>query len=82
MFSHVVVGTNDLEKAKRFYDAVLGALGYTEGLNDDNDKRRRYVYDADTALFIITQPLNGELAIPANGGTIGFTCQLTGQVDR
>lgn len=82
MFSHVVVGTNDLEKAKRFYDAVLGALGYGEGLSDDNDKRRRYVYRGHTALFIITQPINGQPATPANGGTIGFACHSTDQVDR
>jgi catechol 2,3-dioxygenase-like lactoylglutathione lyase family enzyme len=82
MFSHVVVGSNDLKKAKRFYDAVLGALGYGEGLSDDNDHRRRYVYRAQTGLFIITQPLNGQPATPANGGTIGFTCQSTDQVDR
>ena len=82
MFSHVVVGTNDLKKAKRFYDAVLGALGYGEGLSDDNDQRRRYVYRARSTLFIITQPLNGQPATPANGGTIGFACQSTEQVDR
>jgi catechol 2,3-dioxygenase-like lactoylglutathione lyase family enzyme len=82
MFSHVVVGTNDLEKAKQFYDAVPGALGYGEGLRDDNDKRRRYVYRTQTALFIITQPINGQPATPANGGTIGFACQSTEQVDR
>jgi catechol 2,3-dioxygenase-like lactoylglutathione lyase family enzyme len=82
MFSHVVVGTNDLEKSKRFYDAVLGALGYAEGVSDDNDKRRRYVYRAGTGLFIITQPLNGQPSTSANGGTIGFTCQSTEQVDR
>ena len=82
MFSHVVVGTNDLNKAKRFYDAVLGALGYGEGLSDDDDVRRRYVYRTDTGLFIVTQPINGQQASPANGGTIGFACQSTEQVDR
>jgi catechol 2,3-dioxygenase-like lactoylglutathione lyase family enzyme len=82
MFSHVVVSTNDLEKAKRFYDAVLGALGYGEGRSDDNDRRRRYVYSAGTGLFIITQPINGQPATSANGGPIGFTCQSTEQVDR
>jgi catechol 2,3-dioxygenase-like lactoylglutathione lyase family enzyme len=82
MFSHVVVGTNDLKKAKRFYDAVLGALGYGEGLSDDNDKRRRYVYRAHTGLFIVTQPLDGQPATAANGGTIGFTCQSTERVDQ
>ncbi|AUT64456.1 VOC family protein [Paraburkholderia terrae] len=81
MFSHVVVGTNDLEKAKRFYDAVLGALGYGDGINDDNEKRRRYVYRADTAFFIITQPLDGRPATHSNGGTIGFTCKSAAEVD-
>jgi catechol 2,3-dioxygenase-like lactoylglutathione lyase family enzyme len=81
MFSHVVVGTNDLEKAKRFYDAALGALGYAEGLGDDIGQCRRYVYRADTGLFIITQPRDGQPATHANGGTIGFTCQSTDQVN-
>jgi catechol 2,3-dioxygenase-like lactoylglutathione lyase family enzyme len=81
MFSHVVVGTNNLERAKRFYDAVLGTLGYGEGINDDNEKRRRYVYRTETALFIITQPLDGRPATHANGGTIGFTCKTAVEVD-
>ena len=82
MFSHVVVGTNDLKKAKRFYDAVLGALGYGEGMSDDNDRRKRFVYRTQTALFIVTQPLDGQPATLANGGTIGFSCESTEQVDR
>jgi hypothetical protein len=61
---------------------VLGALGYGEGLSDDNDQRRRYVYRANATLFIITRPINGQPATAANGGTIGFTCQSTEQVDR
>ena len=28
MFSHVMVGTSDLERSRCFYDAVLGTLGY------------------------------------------------------
>ncbi|MGF6731999.1 catechol 2,3-dioxygenase-like lactoylglutathione lyase family enzyme [Paraburkholderia youngii] len=82
MFSHVTVGTNDLEKAKRFYDSVLSVLHYCGGLNDDNELRRRYVYPADTGFFFITQPLNGQPATSANGGTVGFNCQSIEQVDR
>jgi catechol 2,3-dioxygenase-like lactoylglutathione lyase family enzyme len=81
MFSHAVVGANDLEKSKRFYDAVLGALGYGEGVSDDNDVRRRYVYQGGTGRFIITQPINGQPATCANGGTIGFVCESAAQVD-
>ncbi|MGA7781662.1 MAG: hypothetical protein WCA85_28670 [Paraburkholderia sp.] len=54
MFSHLVIGTNDLEKAKLFYDAVLGARSHCEGLSDNNEKRRRYVYITDTGLFILS----------------------------
>jgi catechol 2,3-dioxygenase-like lactoylglutathione lyase family enzyme len=82
MFDHVVGGSNDLEKAKRFYDAVLGTLGTGEGLNADNDRCRRYVYRTKTGAFFITRPLDGQPARPANGGTIGFTCLSTDHVDR
>ena len=78
MFSHVVVGTNDLERAKRFYDAVLGVLGHAEG-------RRRAkgdcIYRSDGGLFIVTQPIDGQPASRSNGGTIGFACQSSDQVD-
>jgi catechol 2,3-dioxygenase-like lactoylglutathione lyase family enzyme len=80
MFSHVAVGTNDLEKAKRFYDAVLGVLGCGEGF-DDGGQCRRYVYRTDSGVFIVTRPRDGQSATHANGGTIGFVCQSTGQVD-
>ena len=62
MFDHVVGGSNDLEKAKRFYDAVLGTLGTGEGLNADNDRCRRYVYRAKTGAILITRPLDGQPA--------------------
>lgn len=82
MFSHVVVGSNDLEKATRFYDAALGALGIREGRLDNNGKRPCYIYRSPTAALFVTEPINGEPATHANGGTIGFTCQSTDEVDR
>jgi catechol 2,3-dioxygenase-like lactoylglutathione lyase family enzyme len=78
MFSHVVVGTNDLERAKRFYDAVLGALGHGEGLSRAQGD---YIYLSEGASFIITRPINGQPASRANGGTIGFVCQSSDQVE-
>jgi catechol 2,3-dioxygenase-like lactoylglutathione lyase family enzyme len=78
MFSHVVLGTNDLDKAKRFYDAVLGAIGHGEGsLRTIGD----YAYASDDGLFIITRPIDGKPATYGNGGTVGFTCQSKEQVD-
>ncbi len=68
MFSHVVVGSNDLARSKTFYDAVLGALGAKPGM----DMGTRIVYMHGGANFLVTTPINGEPACFANGGTIGF----------
>jgi catechol 2,3-dioxygenase-like lactoylglutathione lyase family enzyme len=68
MFSHVMLGATDLEKSKKFYDAVLGALGAPAAVGEGN----RYFYMTPTGIFAISLPINGEAAGPANGGTVGF----------
>ena len=70
MFSHVMVGVKDLEVSKKFYDAVLGTLGYGPGVANNN----RYFYRSPTGTFGITTPINGEPACHGNGSTIGFKC--------
>jgi catechol 2,3-dioxygenase-like lactoylglutathione lyase family enzyme len=77
MFSHVMVGTNDLEKAKSFYDALLGTLGVLPATVD----RHRIFYRTPTGVFSVSQPINGEPATMANGGTIGFACSSPAQAD-
>jgi catechol 2,3-dioxygenase-like lactoylglutathione lyase family enzyme len=75
MFSHVMVGTNDIERAKRFYDAVLGVLGAGEPLrNTAKTGHARLFYRHDGQTFSVSQPINGEPAAFANGGTIGYKC--------
>ena len=69
MFSHVMIGTNDLDKAKSFYDALLGTLGVPPGRVD----RHRIFYRTKTGTFSVSKPIDGKPATPANGGTIGFT---------
>lgn len=78
MFSHIMIGTNDLDKAKAFYDAALGALDVPPAMVDDG---RRLFYRTPTGVFSVTKPINGEAATPANGGTIGFACRTTQQAD-
>jgi catechol 2,3-dioxygenase-like lactoylglutathione lyase family enzyme len=68
MFTHVVVGSNDLQKSKRFYDALFGAIGGNPGM----DMGTRIAYAHNGANFMVTKPINGEAATHANGGTIGF----------
>ena len=77
MFSHVMVGTNDLARARNFYDALLGQLGVEPGVAN----KQRYFWRNGTGTFGISVPIDGEPAVAANGGTIGFACQSTQQVD-
>ncbi len=83
MFSHVMVGTNDIERSKRFYDAVLGVLGVGEPVRNQNATgQTRLFYRHEGTSFCVTQPINGAPAAPANGGTIGFKCATAEQVQR
>ncbi|AVS82842.1 MULTISPECIES: VOC family protein [Comamonadaceae] len=77
MFSHVIVGVTDLEKSKRFYDALLGTIGVPPGMANKN----RYFYRSPGGLFGITLPINGEPATHGNGSTIGFAMQSPEQAD-
>jgi catechol 2,3-dioxygenase-like lactoylglutathione lyase family enzyme len=77
MFSHVMVGADDLDQARRFYDAVLGVLGVREPRRD----RDRLFYMTRTGVFAVSVPINGQPATCANGATIGFTCDSPEQVD-
>lgn len=82
MFSHVMVGVSDLEAARRFYDATLGALGIGPGVANTNAAGvQRYFYRSPGGTFGITTPINGEAACHGNGSTIGFAAQSTEQAD-
>ena len=81
MFSHVMVGTNDIERSKRFYDAVLGTLGAGEPLrNSASTGHVRLFYRHDGSTFCVSEPIDGEVATSANGATIGFKCSSPEQV--
>ena len=75
MFSHIMVGTNDLERAKSFYDALLGTLGVPPAMVD----RHRIFYHTSTGVFSVSLPIDGKPATVANGGTIGFACASSEQ---
>ena len=69
IFTHVTVGTNDLAKARSFYDAVLAPLGYKR-LNDLGENGS--IWGQSAPEFFVLKPSNGQPACPANGGTISF----------
>ncbi len=81
MFSHIMLGSNDIERSKRFYDAVLATLGAAEGMrNQAGTGHTRIFYRHDGGTFGVSEPINGETATFANGGTIGFACKSPEQV--
>ena len=78
MFSHIMVGANDVAASREFYNAVLGALGVSPGVDDP---RGRVWWRTERGLFAISKPIDGEAACHANGGTIGFTAKTIEAAD-
>ncbi len=76
MFSHIMIGTNDLERAKKFYDSLLGTLGIKPAVIDGH----RIFYRSSTGLFSVTQPIDGQPASAGNGETLGFAASSPEQV--
>jgi len=69
MFSHIVVGSNDIARSKKFYDALFTAIGAQPGTEV---REGRIAYSHNGTRFIVTTPNDGKAATGANGGTIGF----------
>ena len=69
MYSHMMVGSNDIERSKKFYDATFKAMGGREG---SKDPKGRLIYMHNGGLFLVTPPIDGEPATAGNGCTIGF----------
>ncbi|MGL6161399.1 VOC family protein [Microbulbifer sp.] len=78
MFSHIMIGANDVEESKRFYDAILGALGHEPGVIDE---KGRCFYFTKNGVFAITKPINNEPACHGNGSTIGFAAESSEMAD-
>ena len=78
MFSHIMVGANDIEASKAFYDATLGALGYGPGVIDE---KGRVFYMTDSGIFALSLPIDGNPAGHGNGSTIGFSAASTEAAD-
>ena len=72
MFSHIMVGSNNIERSKKFYDATFAAIGGKPGTVDAKG-RIRYIHNG--GVFMVSPPIDGQPACHANGGTIGFAME-------
>ena len=81
MLSHVMIGSNDIERSQRFYDAVLGVLGAGPATRNKNATgQTRLFYRHDGSTFCVSEPIDGKPASVANGATIGFKCSSPEQL--
>jgi catechol 2,3-dioxygenase-like lactoylglutathione lyase family enzyme len=70
MFTHIMVGSNDVAQSKKFYDALFSAMGAAPGVQD---AKGRLIYTHNGGRFLVSKPIDGKTATHANGGTIGFS---------
>jgi len=77
MFSHIMLGSNDIDRSQRFYDAVFGAMGGKPARKDD---KGRIAYVHNSGVFMVSPPIDGQPATRGNGSTIGFTMDSPEQV--
>ena len=81
MFNHIMIGTNDIEKSKAFYEKVLGVLGVRGGIDNTSPSgHKRVMFIHEGNVFMLSQPIDDEPATCANGMTIGFKCTSMEQV--
>ncbi len=78
MFSHITIGSNDIDRSKSFYDALFGSVGGQPGIQD---AKGRLIYLHNGGMLLVTKPIDGNPATHANGGTIGFTMESPEQAD-
>lgn len=78
MFSHIMLGVNDMDASKKFYDALFAELGVKPGVIDP---KGRCFYFSKTGVFALSKPINGEPACNGNGSTVGFSVESPEQAD-
>ncbi|GAA4773770.1 VOC family protein [Novosphingobium ginsenosidimutans] len=78
MYSHMMVGSNDIDRSKAFYDALFVSVGGKPGIVDP---KGRIIYMHNGGMFLVTKPIDGEAATPGNGMTIGFAMNSPEECD-
>ncbi len=81
MIGYVTLGTNDLEKARTYYDGLLGELGAKRLMELEENGFTLYGTDMTSPSIAITEPYNGEQAQSGNGNMIALQMQERSQVD-
>lgn len=68
IYTHITLGTNNLEQARGFYDKVLAPLGLKRLMDMDHGS----MYGVDAPELMILNPADGNPATVGNGLTVGL----------
>ena len=79
MIGYTTIGTNDLERSRAFYDAILAPLGGRRTLS--YDRSQYYGSPARGAMLGITLPFDGEAATTGNGVMVALSAASPAEVD-
>jgi catechol 2,3-dioxygenase-like lactoylglutathione lyase family enzyme len=82
MFSHTTLGTNDLIRARAFYDTLLPPLGWTKVHDDPDNHAFGFATEQEHGpQFWVMRPINTLPATYGNGTNIGFLAMKRADVD-
>ena len=79
MIGYVTVGTNDIDRAAKFYDALFASLG--AGRFFDTDTFIAWATGPSAPAFSVTKPYDGNAATVGNGVMVAIAMDSTDQVD-
>ena len=71
MIGYTTVGSNDLEKAKTFFDAVLAPLGAKRAYGNE---RMQFYGAPGSGALVVCEPYDKQAAQPGNGAMVALSC--------
>ncbi|WP_109354264.1 VOC family protein [Sphingorhabdus sp. EL138] len=81
MIGYATLGTNNVEKAREYYDALLVEIGAKRLMELEEGGFTLYGTEMGAPSLAITQPYNGEAAVPGNGNMIAIPFEERSQID-
>ena len=81
MIGYVTVGSNDLEKSRSFYDALMPVLGAGR-IMEFGDNFTMYGTGMGKPGFAVCKPYNGNAATVGNGNMTSIACDSRAKVDE
>lgn len=80
MFSYMMIGTNDLPRAIRFYDAIMKPLGHAR-IEDGDERWISWGQGEPGPHITVGVPFDGQAALAGNGMMIAFLADSRATVD-